>query len=100
MPTMETTDPPIVVSVAADGTVRAVYDERLDVRRPGDPPPRRASNVEPIPSGPLAGWWHADMSPLGEAFGYCLWPPRETRSEALGDEREHIERYWIGKTKT
>jgi hypothetical protein len=62
--------------------------------------PRRASRVEPIPSGPLAGKWSVDMSPLGEEFAYSLWPPYDTRREALTAEAEHLEEVWIRGTGT
>ncbi len=57
--------------------------------------PRRASLVEPIQSGPDQGKWSVDMSPLGEEFAYSLWPPFDTRREALAAEVAHLTEVWI-----
>jgi hypothetical protein len=57
--------------------------------------PRRASTVEPIQSGPQAGKWVVDMSPLGPEFEYCLARPFDTRREALAAEVAHLEEVWI-----
>lgn len=91
----------IVINFGLGGSVRAVHDDDypfMDTH--GCTPPRRASHVEPIQSGPNAGWWYVDMSPLGETFGYCLWPPLQTRKEALAVEVDHVQRRWVnGQTK-
>jgi hypothetical protein len=77
------------------GRVEAIYTDDYDWSRHGDVTVQRASHVEPIASGPYRGWWHADMSPLGQSYAYCLWPPRRLREEALADETEHIEARWL-----
>ena len=61
----------------------------------GCPPPTRASKIEPIQTGPFAGYYSVDMSPLGPAFQYCLWPPQNCRKAALDQEHEHVVEHWV-----
>lgn len=68
----------LVLTVTPAGTIRMLYDERLDLRALGTPSIRRASHVEPNESGE----WTADMGPSG---GPVLGPFR-FRSEALEEE--------------
>ncbi len=65
--------------VGADGGVRCLYDEALDLRALGKLQITRASHVEPD----LDGSWFADMGPSG---GPVL-GPFESRSETLAAER-------------
>ena len=65
--------------VGADGDVRCIYDEALDLQELGKLQNTRASHVEPDSDG---NWW-ADMGPVG---GPVL-GPFESRSEALRAER-------------
>lgn len=81
-----------VIRFGKGGRVRAIHHD--DYVLPGGRT-RRASHVEPIPSGPNAGLWYVDMSPLGPQYQYCLWPPFETRREALDAETSHLEEVWI-----
>lgn len=74
---------------------RAVYDDDFPFAQAGFAPPTRASHVEPIQSGPNAGRWYADMSPLGRGFEFCLWPPCERRDAALEAERRFICERWL-----
>ncbi len=74
------------------GLVRAVHNDDFQVP---NTVPRRASHVEPVPAGPLAGMWFVDMSPLGDEYQYSLWPPYLTRREALAAEVKHLEEVWI-----
>ena len=65
--------------VAADGVVRCIYDEALDLREIGTLKIARASHVEPD----RAGYWWADMGPVdGPVLG-----PFKNRTEALQAER-------------
>jgi len=65
--------------VDADGFVRCIYDEALDLREIGKPQITRASHVEPD----AEGYWWADMGPVdGPVLG-----PYRSRSEALEAER-------------
>jgi hypothetical protein len=65
--------------VDADGNVRCIYDEGIDLREIGKLQITRASHVEPDRDG---CWW-ADMGPSdGPVLG-----PYASRSEALGAER-------------
>ena len=78
--------------------LRAIYDD--DYRfsshtTEGRPVPVRASHVEVVPTGPYAGFHYVDMSPLGDRFQYCLWPPFDTRREALQAERHLVEKHWV-----
>ena len=66
--------------VGADGGVKCIYDEALDLRALGKLQITRASHVEPDSDGN----WFADMGPSG---GPVL-GPHGSRSEALGAERE------------
>ena len=65
--------------VGADGGVKCIYDETLDLREIGRPTITRASHVEPDQDG----FWWADMGPSG---GPVL-GPFGSRSEALAAER-------------
>jgi hypothetical protein len=73
--------------VTPDGTVRAVYDEMLDLALLGRVSIRRASHVEPTGEGR----WQADLSPVsGPVLG-----PFHRRSEALEAERAWLEEHWL-----
>ena len=74
--------------VAPDGTVRAVYNEALDLATLGHLSIRRASHVEPTSKGR----WQADLTPVG---GPVL-GEYDRRSEALEAERTWLERHWLG----
>jgi hypothetical protein len=64
--------------VSAQGQVRYVYDEALDLSPLGTPVITRASYVEPD----ARGAWHADLSPVtGPRLG-----PFPRRSEPLAAE--------------
>jgi hypothetical protein len=73
--------------VTRDGTVRAIYDESVDLAALGRPMIARASHVEPTHEGR----WTADLTPVG---GPIL-GPFDRRSEALEAEREWLERHWL-----
>ena len=76
-----------------NGSVRAIHhDDYADILGGIT---QRASHVEPITNGPCVGLWFVDMSPLGDEFGYCLWPPFERRDIALQAEHDHIEEHWL-----
>lgn len=84
----------IVLNISVTGAVRAVYSDDypfLDVH--GCNAPKRASHVEAIQTGPNRGLWFADMTPLGEEYQYCLWPPCSHRVDALAAERAVVERW-------
>jgi hypothetical protein len=65
--------------VDADGDVRCIYDEALDLREIGKLQIARASHVEPD----AEGYWWADTGPSGGP----LLEPFGNWSEALGAER-------------
>ena len=73
--------------VQPDGTVRAIYDETIDLAVLGQLTIRRASHVEPDEQGR----WHADLKPVG---GPVL-GPFDHRSQALRAEYDWLERYWL-----
>ena len=68
--------------VGADGGVRCVYDESLDLRELGKLQITRASHVEPD----AEGCWFADMGPSG---GPVL-GPFQTRGQALQAEKRWL----------
>lgn len=74
----------MILRFDTDGTAITIYNEVLDLRELGTPEIRRASHVEPTPSGD----WTADMSPVGgDIIGtFAL------RSEALAAEIAWLER--------
>lgn len=69
------------------GSVRAIYDETLDLGLLGQLRIRRGSHVEPD----SAGRWIADLSPVeGPKLG-----PFKLRSQALAAERCWLRKNWI-----
>jgi hypothetical protein len=73
--------------VQPDGTVRAIYDEMIDLAVLGQVTITRASHVEPDEQGR----WRADLLPVnGPVLG-----PFEHRSEALQAEHDWLERHWL-----
>ena len=73
--------------VKPDGTVRAIYDETIDLAVLGQVTITRASHVE----ADEQGRWHADLSPVnGPVLG-----PFDRQSEALRAERAWLERHWL-----
>ena len=73
--------------IGADGGVRALYSEEIDLSTLGPLSITRASHVEPDSSGR----WLADLSPLGGP----LLGPFTCRSAALDAEQKWIETNWL-----
>ena len=73
--------------VAADGRLRCLYDEALDLCAFGRPAIRRGSHVEPTHDGR----WTADLALVG---GPVLGPFR-CRSQALAAERAWLHANWL-----
>ena len=73
--------------VKPDGTVRAIYQEAIDLGVLGRPTIARASHVEPDGEGR----WLADLKPVG---GPVL-GPFDRRSEALAAEIAWLEAHWL-----
>jgi hypothetical protein len=73
--------------VRPDGTVRAIYDESIDLGALGRPTITRASHVEPGQDGR----WVADLAPVG---GPVL-GPYDRRRAALEAELDWLERHWL-----
>jgi hypothetical protein len=73
--------------VRADGSLRCLYDETVDLSALGQVTIRRASHVEPTDNGQ----WQADLSPVG---GPVL-GPFALRSQALASEVEWLRRHWL-----
>ena len=68
--------------VGADGAVRCIYDEALELRELGKLQITRASHVEPDRDG----FWWADMGPVaGPVLG-----PFKNRTGAFGAERAEL----------
>ncbi len=73
--------------VPADGSLRCLYDETVDLSALGQVTIRRASHVEPTDQGQ----WQADLSPVG---GPVL-GPFTLRSEALAAEVNWLRMHWL-----
>jgi hypothetical protein len=73
--------------VKPEGTVRAIYDETIDLAVLGRPSITRASTVEPDQEGR----WLVDLTPVGGPVLGAF----DRRSEALEAEREWLERHWL-----
>ena len=88
-----------LIRIGPGGSLRAIHEDSCSttLRAIGCDPPQRASHVEPIRHGLNAWRWAVDMSPLGDRFTYCLWPPCDRRDQALAAERRHIVDHWIKK---
>lgn len=73
--------------VTADGTVRFVYAETVDLRSLGRTTIHRGSHVEPN----TAGSWLVDLGPVeGPRLG-----PFVKRSEALEAEVAWLQEHWL-----
>jgi len=73
--------------VHADGSLRCLYDETVDLSPLGQVTIRRASHVEPTNQGQ----WQADLSPVqGPVIG-----PFALRSEALAAEFDWLRNHWL-----
>jgi len=73
--------------VRADGSLRCLYEETVDLSALGQVTIRRASYVEPTDQGQ----WQADLSPVG---GPIL-GPFALRSEALAAEVHWLRMHWL-----
>ena len=73
--------------IETSGSIRCLYDERLDLASLGHLQIERGSHVEPT----ATGQWTADMSPVaGPVLG-----PFATRSMALEAERIWLLNHWL-----
>ena len=73
--------------INANGDVRCIYGEELDLHKFGQLSIRRGSHVEPTADG----LWTADLSPVG---GPML-GPFDNRTEALDAERDWLLSHWL-----
>jgi len=73
--------------IDAQGGVRCLYCETVDLAQLGRMTISRGSHVEPD----AAGKWHADLSPVG---GPKLGPFGK-RSEALAAEMRWLDTHWL-----
>jgi hypothetical protein len=75
----------------ADGRVRCIYGEQIDLATLGDLHIIRASHVEPGPDG----FWYADLSLVeGPILG-----PFTKRSDALAAEVAWLETNWLAPNR-
>ena len=75
----------MTLTIDAQGTVRALYSELIDLSALGSVTIRRASHVEP---DDLGRWW-AHLSPVhGPTLG-----PFDRRSDALAAEADWLEAF-------
>jgi hypothetical protein len=75
--------------INAQGKIRAIYGETIDLRTLGRISIQRASHVEPTPDGD----WISDLGPVA---GPCL-GPFASRSEALAAELTWLGEYWLSR---
>ena len=75
------------IVITADGNIRCLYGEAVDLHVLGQLEIRRGSHVEPTEDG----FWTADLLPVG---GPVL-GPYPNRSEALTAEREWLQQNWL-----
>jgi hypothetical protein len=87
----------LVIRFSPGGGVRMICNDFIEIPNAKK---RRASEVEPIQSGPFEGQWLVDMSPLGLEHQYCLWPPFRKRKAALKAEVKHLEEVWLKNKPT
>jgi len=73
--------------ITADGAIRCLYTEAIDLRSLGQPHIQRGSHVDPTPNGR----WQADLAPMG---GPML-GPFPLRSDALAAESQWLEENWL-----
>lgn len=81
------TQEPLDLVVDAEGSVRGIYGEALDLAVLGKLEIARGSHVEPTQNGR----WTADLAPSG---GPVL-GPFARRSEALAAERDWLVEHWL-----
>ena len=84
---MSEAPPMMELIVAADGRLRCLYDEALDLSAFGRLLITRGSRVEPTPDGR----WTADLALVG---GPVL-GPFGCRSQALAAERQWLQAHWL-----
>jgi hypothetical protein len=77
------------IVILADGDVRMIYNESIDLRFLGQPNIRRGSHVEPTSDGE----WTADLSPCG---GPVL-GPFTNRSAAIAAELAWLAENWLNR---
>lgn len=87
-----------------NGEIRGIVENHTDT--PGlcqdlEAYPQRASDVLAVTSGPKAGWWYVDFSPLVELtgdveFGCCLVECFRTRQAAIEAEVQWLKRNFLG----
>ena len=81
----------MTLTIDAEGTVRALYSEVIDLSALGPVAIRRASHVEP---DDLGRWW-AHLSPVhGPTLG-----PFDRRSDALAAEAAWLESYRLTSSR-
>ena len=73
--------------INANGDVRCIYGEEVDLHEFGVVKITRGSHVEPTADG----FWTADLSPVG---GPML-GPFDNRTEALDAERDWLLSHWL-----
>ena len=78
--------------INAQGTVRCLYGEAIELDTLGRPAICRASRVEPTDDGR----WVADLSPVGTQ---ARLGPFRRRSDALQAERDWLESHWLLGTR-
>jgi len=78
--------------VKPNGSIRAVYDEAIDLFVLGQVSIARGSHVEPDEEGR----WFADLGPVsGPKLG-----PFPARSAALAAERDWLDAHWLAKASS
>ena len=81
------------IRINPDGSREAIYSDHTSHIVGGEI--RRASNVEPITTGPFAGQWFIDFSPLGEPYRFCMLKTFPKRQEALAEEVRQLTAFYF-----
>lgn len=80
------------IRIEADGNVRCVYAEAIELKELGKLSIRRGSHVEPNE----LGQWLVNLSPVsGPSLG-----PFQIRSEAIKAELHWLEEHWLERDRS
>lgn len=82
-----------IIKFGKGGSVRKLFE--TSDRETFGAKPRRASRVEIVETGPQAGLFYVDFSPLGPAYQFCLTRTFADYGEAVQAEQAWLLENWI-----